>query len=345
MILRIPIRVEGRVSQNSGSSETAPRLPSEAARQVLTATRRAMEALEATWDPLLVEAWTDHIGSTRGRVVLTGVGKSGLIAQKISATMASTGCPSFYVHPTDALHGDLGMITAQDSVLILSNSGETEEIIKLLPSLIRLGVGLAAITARRDSRLGQAATWCFSYDLPEGEGCPLNFAPMASTTLQLVWGDLLAAFLMVKTGFTLERFAQLHPAGNIGARLLKTSDLMHTDFPKVSSSATLVDALGSMTVGRLGMTTVLEGDRLLGIISDGDIRRALERAQLTGVNPLDLKAAEIMTPKPVSVDVRTLAVEAARILEARKITFLLVQDGDRPVGILHIHDLLGAKVI
>jgi arabinose-5-phosphate isomerase len=333
------------VSHNSGSSQAETRSPAEAAQQVLAATRMAMASLETTWDRALVESWTDHLIGRWGRVVLTGVGKSGLIAQKISATLASTGCPSFYLHPTEALHGDLGMVTTQDTVLILSNSGETEEVLRLLPSLLRLGVSIGAITSRADSRLGQAADWCFAYDLPEGEGCPLNFAPMASTTLQLLWGDLLAAYLMVKTGFTLENFAQLHPAGNLGARLLRVKDLMHKDFPRVAPEAGFVEALGAMTRGKLGMTTIMEGETLLGILSDGDIRRALEKAQTSGRNPLDLAVREIMTPSPVSVEPETFAIEAARILEGRKITFLMVKEGDRPAGVLHIHDLLGAKVI
>ena len=336
---------EGRVSHISGSAQTEAQEPALAAQQVLTATRKAMAALESAWNQELVASWTDHLIGNWGRVVLTGVGKSGIIAQKISATLASTGCPSFYLHPTEALHGDLGMVTGQDSVLVLSNSGETEEVIRLLPSLIRLGVGIAAITSRPESRLGQVADWCFSYELPEGEGCPLNFAPMASTTLQLLWGDLLAAYLMVKTGFTLEHFAQLHPAGNLGARLLKTKDLMHKDFPKVLPGASLVDALSAMTHGKLGMTTIMEGGTLLGIISDGDIRRALERAQAQARNPLELTVGDIMSRNPVEVALDTFAIEAARILEDRKITFLVVKDGAVPAGILHIHDLLGAKVI
>jgi len=333
------------VSHYSGTTPVPGRDPASAAQQVIGATRKAIKALESSWDPALVEAWSEHLYGHGGRVVLTGVGKSGLIAQKISATLASTGCPSFYLHPTDALHGDLGMITEMDSVLILSNSGETEEVIKLLPSLIRLGVSIAAITSRPDSRLAQAANWCFSYDLPDGEGCPLNFAPMASTTLQLLWGDLLAAYLMVRSDFTLENFAVLHPAGNIGARLLKTRDLMHTDLPRVGPDAGLVEALAAMTVGKLGMTTVMDGVGLLGVISDGDIRRALEKAQKSALNPLDLKAREIMTAAPVSVGPDTLAIEAAGILENRKITFLVVREAGQAAGILHIHDLLRAKVI
>jgi arabinose-5-phosphate isomerase len=312
---------------------------------VLEATRLAILALEETWDEAMVKAWTRHIVASKGRLVLSGMGKSGLVAQKISATLASTGCPSFYLHPADALHGDLGMVMAEDTVLILSNSGESEEIVRLLSSLIRMGVRIGAITGRPDSRLGQAADWCFTYPLPEGEGCPLNFAPMASTTLQLVWGDLLAAYHMVESGFTLEAFAQFHPAGNIGARLLKLKDLMHTDYPQVSPTASLVEALAAMTQGKLGMTTVMEGATLVGIISDGDIRRALQGAERMRSNPLSLTARHIMTPNPVCASADTFAVEAARSMEARKITFIVVKEGSSPCGVVHIHDLFAAKVI
>ena len=336
---------ESRVEQQSGTSQSAGPDSSAAARQVLASARCAIEALERSWDEALVRSWTKQILASPGRLVLSGMGKSGIVAQKIAATLASTGCPAFYLHPADALHGDLGMVTAQDTVLILSNSGESEEIVKLLPSLLRLGVPIGAITARADSRLGQAAGWCFTYALPEGEGCPLNFAPMASTTLQLVWGDLLAAHHMSQSGFTLERFAIFHPAGNLGARLLKVGDLMHAAFPRVSATADLITALRVMTEGKLGMTTVMEGETLLGLISDGDIRRALERAQATSANPLTLCAADIMTAHPVSVAPTTLAVEAAHLMEAGKITFILVTSGGQPCGILHIHDLLAAKVI
>jgi arabinose-5-phosphate isomerase len=319
--------------------------PAAAASHVLEATRAAIAALQATWDEALVRSWTRHITGSKGRLVLSGMGKSGLVAQKIAATLASTGCPSFYLHPADALHGDLGMVMAEDTVLILSNSGESEEIVRLLPSLIRLGVRIGAITAHGNSRLGQAADWCFTYSLPDGEGCPLNFAPMASTTLQLVWGDLLAAYHMVESGFTLEHFAQFHPAGNLGARLLKVKDLMHTEFPQVSPSASLVEALEAMTKGKLGMTTVMDGGVMTGIISDGDIRRALQGAQRMRSNPLSLTARNIMTPNPVCTRSSTLAVEAAKSMEARKITFVVVQDDAQPCGVIHIHDLFAAKVI
>ena len=317
----------------------------EAAAAVIVAARSALEALEGAWDAALVDSWTSHVSGSKGRVIVSGMGKSGLVGQKIAATLASTGCPSFFLHPAEALHGDLGMVTAQDTVLLLSNSGESEEVLRLVPSLVRLGVPIGAITARRDSRLGQAARWCFTYALPNGEGCPLNFAPMASTTLQLVWGDLLAAHHMVHTGFTLESYAQFHPAGNIGSRLLKTKELMHHEFPSVVPGTDLVGVLASMTQGRLGMTTVIEANRLTGVVSDGDIRRALEQAQRSGRNPLELKASDIMTRNPVGVPAEVLAIEAAQLLEARKITFLVVMEGPKAIGVLHIHDLLAAKVI
>jgi arabinose-5-phosphate isomerase len=312
---------------------------------VLRAARIGLNALESSWDPAVVASWTAHVANHKGRVIVCGMGKSGLVGQKISATLASTGCPSFFLHPAEALHGDLGMVTPHDTVLLLSNSGESEEVLRLVPSLVRMGIPIGAITSRRDSRLAQASKWCFTYALPEGEGCPLNFAPMASTTLQLVWGDVLAAHHMVHTGFTIESYAQLHPAGNIGSRLLKTKELMHTDFPEVSVTTDLVGVLGAMTRGHLGMTTVIEGHDLAGVVSDGDIRRALEKAQASGINPLTLSAQDVMTPHPISVSPETLAVEAAQILEARKITFLVVREGARAAGVIHIHDLLAAKVI
>ncbi len=331
------------VIHESGSFPNSSR--AEAVRKVLRAAQKGIEALDTSLDLAAVADWAEHTVQSKGRVVLCGMGKSGLVAQKISATLASTGCPSFFLHPTEALHGDLGMVTHEDTVLILSNSGETEEILKLLPSLLRLGVPIAAITSRSDSRLAQAARWCFAYSLPEGEGCPLDFAPMASTTLQLVLGDLLSAYRMVHSGFTLEKFAQFHPAGNIGAKLLKTKDIMHLDFPRVDGTTPLVEVLSAMTQGHLGMTTVLDANSILGVISDGDIRRAVEKSQADGTNPLDLRAVDIMTRNPVYIEPGLLAVEAARIMESRKITFLVVKEGAQPLGILHIHDLLATKVI
>jgi len=326
--------------------ETSLEQRRDAALQVLQATSSALAHLQSQFDLDTLESWTHHILQSKGRVVLSGVGKSGLIARKISATLASTGCPSLFIHPGDALHGDLGMVTPQDTVLLLSNSGETEEVLRLLPSLLRLGVEVGAITAKASSRLGQAAKWCFSYGLPEGEGCPLDFAPMASTTLQLIWGDVLAAHQMVASGFTRENFAVFHPAGALGAKLLKCSDLMHTDAPMIGSEASLTQVLAAMTSGKLGMTTVYQDGQLSGVVSDGDIRRALERAEQSGLNPLSLKAQDLMTRNPISVSAATLAIEASRIFETRKITFLVVRDSEGSAcGVLHVHDLLAAKVI
>ena len=312
---------------------------------VLDAARMALEGMRDSWDPQRVEDWTRMVMGRSGRVVVTGMGKSGLVAQKIAATLASTGCPSFFLHPAEALHGDLGMVTPEDSILGLSNSGESEEVVRLLPSLLRLGIPIAAITSRPDSSLGQAATWTFSYRLPLGEGCPLDLAPMASTTLQLIWGDLLAGTLMVRRGFTRDLFALNHPAGSLGVKLLRVNALMHEKWPIVPSDASLMAVLKAMSGGRLGMTSVMEGSMLTGVITDGDIRRALETGEREGTNPIELTAAKIMSRHPATIDVNTLALEAAGVMETRKITFLVVTREGTPCGVLHIHDLLAAKVL
>lgn len=312
---------------------------------MLCAARKALEALEATLDQSVLADWLLALKKSKGRLVLSGIGKSGLVAQKISATFASTGFPSFFLHPADALHGDLGMVTEDDMALILSNSGESEEILRLLPALKREGVPIACITSNQKSRLAQASDWVFAYSLPEGEGCPLNHAPMASTTLQLIWGDILAAERIVFSGFNVDAFAKNHPGGNLGARLVKTVELMHPKFPLVKPNSSLTQILASMTAGSLGMTTVVDSDKLVGVISDGDIRRALERAESSKQNPLNLNASQIMTIKPKVIASDTMAIQAAKVMESQKITFLVVTDGRKPIGILHIHDLLTAGVI
>lgn len=312
---------------------------------VLDAARMALGDLRETWDPQSVDDWADMVMGRSGRVVLTGMGKSGLVAQKIVATLASTGCPSLFLHPAEALHGDLGMVTPQDSILALSNSGESEEVVRLLPSLLRLGIPIAAITSRPESSLGQAATWTFSYRLSQGEGCPLDLAPMASTTLQLVWGDLLAGSLMARRGFTRDLFALNHPAGSLGVKLMKVRTLMHESWPRVSPEATLTEALKAMTEGHLGMTTVMDGPGLAGVITDGDIRRAIERAEQAGANPLGLSAAQFMSRNPVTIEADALALDAASQMEVRKITFLIVTQEGTPCGVVHIHDLLASKVL
>ncbi len=312
---------------------------------VLDAAREAIEALKDSWDAPRVDAWTQMVLGRPGRVILTGMGKSGLVAQKIAATLASTGCPSLFLHPAEALHGDLGMVTPQDSVLALSNSGESDEVVRLLPSLARLGIPIAAITSKPGSSLAQAATWTFLYTLPQGEGCPLDLAPMASTTLQLMWGDLLASCLMDRRGFTRDHFALNHPGGSLGSKLLKVSALMRTSWPRVAPDATLTEVLKAMSSGRLGMTTVMDEGQLLGVITDGDLRRALERSERDGLNPLSLVAEKIMTQSPTTIGAEAMAQAAAAVMEARKITFLMVTQVGAPCGVLHIHDLLEAKVL
>jgi arabinose-5-phosphate isomerase len=312
---------------------------------VLDAAHGALDQLRGSWDAHLVDAWVAMVLGRSGRVILTGMGKSGLVAQKIAATLASTGCPSLFLHPAEALHGDLGMVTGEDSILALSNSGESEELVRLLPSLVRMGVPIAAITSRPDSSLGQAASWTFAYQLPQGEGCPLDLAPMASTTLQLVWGDLLAGSLMVQRGFTRDLFALNHPAGSLGSKLMKVRALMHDQWPVVGPGDSFTDILKAMTRGRLGMTSVMEGANLLGVITDGDLRRALEQAERRKENPLTLVASQVMSRQPAMIEEDALALEAAGDMEARKITFLIVTRLGVPCGVLHIHDLLAAKVL
>lgn len=312
---------------------------------VLEAAWGALGDLRQTWKPELIDQWTQMVLARSGRVVVTGMGKSGLVGQKIAATLASTGCPSLFLHPAEALHGDLGMVTREDAILALSNSGESEEVVRLLPSLIRMGIPLAAITSRPESSLGKAAQWTFAYRLTQGEGCPLDLAPMASTTLQLVWGDLLAGCLMARRGFTRDLFALNHPAGSLGAKLLKVGSLMHSNWPIVAPEASLMDALKAMSQGRLGMTSVMDGPRLLGVITDGDIRRALERAEREGQNPTRLSAASMMSVHPATISKEALALDAAGDMETRKITFLMVTDQGAPCGVIHIHDLLKAKVL
>jgi arabinose-5-phosphate isomerase len=324
-------------NQGAGSSEVGS--------AVLDAAIGALKELRESWDADRVDDWVRMVLGRSGRVVLTGMGKSGLVAQKISATLASTGCPSFFLHPAEALHGDLGMVTPEDSILALSNSGESEEVVRLLPSLLRMGIPIAAVTSQRESSLAQAASWTFDYRLPRGEGCPLDLAPMASTTLQLVWGDLLAGSLMAQRGFTRDLFAQNHPAGSLGVKLMKIKALMHKNWPQVGPLDSLTEILRAMTEGRLGMTSVMAEGVLLGVITDGDIRRALERSEREGGNPLALTAAGIMSAKPATIEEDALALDAAGDMEARKITFLVVTRKGAPCGVIHIHDLLASKVL
>jgi len=280
-----------------------------------------------------------------GRVVATGMGKSGFIAQKISATLASTGTPSLFLHPAEAIHGDLGRIVKGDVLLAVSNSGDTEEILALVPWVKRLGSPVVALAGKPRSPLAQAADVHLDVEV-RAEACPLGLAPTASTTAALAMGDALCMALLERRGFTVEDFAVLHPGGRLGKKLLRVEDLMHTGdaIPRVGPDTRMKDVLFEMTRKRLGLTTVTEKDgTLLGIISDGDLRRQMERH---GYSLLDREAAECMTPEPVLVDRRELATTALDLLESRKITSLLVTDArGRVEGVLHLHDLWKTEMI
>jgi arabinose-5-phosphate isomerase len=282
----------------------------------------------------------------RGRVVCIGMGKSGHVARKIAATFASTGTPAFYVHPGEAGHGDLGMITDADVVLALSNSGETDELLMLLPVLKRQGNPLVAMTGRATSTLARESDVHLDVSVP-AEACPLALAPTSSTTAALVLGDALAVALLEARGFTADDFARSHPAGALGRRLLlHITDVMHggDEVPRVSAGATLSEALVEMSRKRLGMTAVVDGDnRLLGLYTDGDLRRTLDDA---AIDLRNTRIDAVMTRSPKSIGSDALAVEAAQLMEAHQVNALLVvDDARRVVGALNIHDLLRARVV
>ena len=281
----------------------------------------------------------------RGRVVVTGMGKSGHVAGKIAATLASTGTPAFFVHPAEASHGDVGMITRDDVLLALSNSGETGEVLTIVPVIKRLGVALVALTGNAQSTLARAATVHLDIGVP-AEACPLNLAPTASTTAALAVGDALAVALLKARGFTEADFARSHPAGNLGRRLLlRVADVMRTgaDVPRVAPETSLADGLLEMSRKGLGMTAIVDGaDRAIGVFTDGDLRRAIDRAVDLRATPI----ATVMTHNAKTVRSDTLAAEALLAMERHRITALLVVDPeDRVVGALNVHDLMRAGVV
>lgn len=314
-------------------------------RRVFEIERDALAAVAARIDGAFTAACR-LILEARGRVVCTGMGKSGHVARKIAATLASTGTPAFYMHPGEAGHGDLGMVTDADIVLALSNSGESDEVLMLLPVLKRQGNRLIAMTGRPGSTLAREADVHLDVTVP-AEACPLALAPTASTTAALAMGDALAVALLEARGFTADDFARSHPAGALGRRLLlHIADVMHTgeDVPVVRGDASVSEALVEMTRKRLGMTAVVDDDgRLLGLYTDGDLRRSLDDENLDLRNT---RIAEVMTRAPKTIGADALAVEAARLMETHKISGLLVVDAERRVvGALNIHDLLRARVV
>jgi arabinose-5-phosphate isomerase len=313
-------------------------------RRALEIERDALDGLLARIDERFAEACRLMLACS-GRVVVTGMGKSGHIGGKIAATLASTGTPAFFVHPGEASHGDLGMITRQDVVLAISYSGETAEIVTLLPLLKRLQVPLIAMTGKTASTLAQTAEVHLDVSVAL-EACPLNLAPTASTTATLAMGDALAVALLEARGFTPEDFAMSHPGGSLGRRLLlKIADVMHggVRLPIVSENATLSEALLEMTRKGLGMTAVVDAQgAVLGVFTDGDLRRVLD----AGVDVRTVRITEVMTRGGKSIGPQQLAAEAVALMEQHKITSLLVKDASaRLVGVVHMHDLLRAGVV
>ncbi len=319
-------------------------MPRDTARRVLEIEAQAILELVPRLDESFDRA-VELLYACPGRVVVTGMGKSGLIAQKISATLASTGTPSLYLHPVEAVHGDLGRIVKGDVLLAISYSGDTEEILALVPQVKRLGSPLVAMTGNPRSSVAQAADVNLDVSIRQ-EACPLGLAPTASTTAALAMGDALSMALIERRGFTVDDFAVLHPGGQLGKKLLRVEDVMHTgeQIPRVSPETAMKEVLFEMTRKRLGLTTVTDPDgRLRGMISDGDLRRQMERH---GYTLLDRTAAECMTRTPVLIGRRELATRALDVMEGRKITALLVTDAEgRIEGVVHLHDLWETEMI
>jgi arabinose-5-phosphate isomerase len=307
-------------------------------RRVLEVEARAVAAVAARLDERFARA-VDLLATVAGKVVVTGMGKSGIIARKIAATMASTGTPAIYLHPAEGLHGDLGVVARGDLVVALSNSGETSELVSILPSLKRMGVPIIALVGRVDSTLGRTANVVLDVSVDQ-EACPMGLAPTASTTAALALGDAVAVALLVRKGFKEEDFALAHPGGALGRRLLlHVRDAMHTggEVPKVSADTPMRAAIMEISRKRLGITTVVDGEgRLMGVISDGDLRRQLE----SGADFLDTPAAKIMHADPKTIAPDALAAEAVERMERHSITSLVVVEGGAPVGMVHLHDLL-----
>ena len=317
----------------------------ERGRRVLKIEADAIRSLRDKIDENFARA-VELIYHCKGKVVVMGVGKSGIVARKIAATLASTGTPAFFVHPVEGLHGDLGMLAKEDIVMILSNSGETDEISRILPLLHRYGNRLIALTGSRDSNLAKAADVVLDVSVRE-EACPFGLVPTASTTAAMALGDALAVALLERRGFREEDFATLHPGGFLGKRWLRVGELMHTGeaFPMVREDTSMRDAIFEITSKRLGVTGVVDVDgNLVGVITDGDLRRALERYG----DLLNRRASEVMTRDPKWIERDCLAARAVQKMEEYSITSLFVfkSGEDRtPIGIIHLHDLLKAGVV
>ena len=323
----------------------------ELARRVLRLEAQGILAAADRLDARFATA-VDVLARCRGRVIVTGMGKSGLVGRKIAATLASTGTPAYFLHPAEGVHGDIGMVARDDVVLALSNSGETDEVLAVLPLIKRLGVPLVLLTGDPGSTLARQSDVVVDVGVAE-EACPLNLAPTASTTTALAMGDALAMALLELRGLRPEDYAALHPSGALGWKsLFRVADLMHTGdaVPVVGEDATMKEAIGEMTAKRLGMTTVVDAaGRLVGIVTDGDLRRL----QLAGGPLLDRRAGDCMTRDPQRIGRDELVVRALALMEGhaiageqRPITSLVITDaGGRPEGVIHLHDILRAKIV
>lgn len=313
------------------------------AKKVLQTEAAAVLALTDRVDARFAAAVT-LVRDCQGRVIMTGMGKSGIICRKIAATFSSTGTPAFFLHPAEAMHGDLGVIRSEDVVIALSYSGENEELVGILETLKRLGTRLIAMTGETRSTLAQAADVTLDCRVSE-EACPMNLVPTASTTAMLAFGDALAMTVLVERGFQPEDFASLHPGGKLGKRLKRVEQLMHRgeQVPLVTPGAAMPDVIYEMSRKGLGMACVIDDQQvLLGIITDGDLRRKMA----SGDNVLERSAADVMTPNPVAIGRATLAAEALNLLEQRKITSLVVvDDGRRVEGVIHLHDLWRTELV
>lgn len=292
------------------------------------------------------ERAVELIYNSRGRVVVTGMGKSGLVGKKIAATLASTGTPAFFLHPAEASHGDLGMVTSDDVVIAISNSGETEELINLIPFLKRFNVGLISLTGNPDSTLSRVADVTIDVSVKE-EACPLGIVPTASTTATMAMGDAIAVALLIKRGFKEEDFAFFHPGGSLGKKLfIKVMDLMHTGdaLPLVYPDITMTEAIMEISSKRLGVAIVVNNHKeILGIITDGDLRRGIEK---WGKAFFGMKAEEVMTRNPKTISEEELAVKALSVMEKHSITSLVVPDNKgRAKGIIHLHDILRQGIV
>jgi arabinose-5-phosphate isomerase len=335
-----------KVTKPSGARSSTPkgRTSLDAGRRVLDIEARAVQALVQRLDGGFSEA-VDLLYDCKGKVVVSGMGKSGLIGQKIAATLASTGTPSFFLHPAEGLHGDLGMLARGDVLITISNSGETQEILQLLPFMERMGIPVMAIVGRMSSTLAKNSTVALDVSVAE-EACPMGLAPTASTTATLAMGDALAVALLEKRGFKEEDFAQFHPGGTLGRRLLvKVRDVMHVgkEFPQVRDTVSASEAILEMSAKKLGMTTVVDQvGALTGIITDGDLRRFLQQ----GGDFSNTTAGSLASHDPKLIGPDELAAKAVEMMERYSITTLVVADRvERIVGVVHLHDLLKHGIV